>query len=325
MSTKKQLVLKASAIFILVLSACTLFSACSGVTQEEYDKLQSRYDELETSYASKTSELENALLEIEDLQNEISAIEETRNTAPLSSATEPIADVNFSEYTLMAVSYNVPLSWVMSKNDNGYTHAGSPSGVLIVQAIDANAFDVSSVGIAPIMEATLKDFESGFENFSLEDSDITLFQGQPSFSCSFSFTSDNAKAVGYNLSFLLDGVVYSFAFGFPEDVPGEIGQYRQDVVDSITINHRASASTEPPATTSTSPEATTPAEQPAEATQVQGTSPAQGGAPSRTVYITETGDKYHGRGCRHLRGNGIETTLSNATANGYTPCGTCGG
>ena len=42
-----------------------------------------------------------------------------------------------------------------------------------------------------------------------------------------------------------------------------------------------------------------------------------------TVYITETGSKYHRSSCRHLSKSKIETTLSRAKANGYEPCGTC--
>lgn len=42
-----------------------------------------------------------------------------------------------------------------------------------------------------------------------------------------------------------------------------------------------------------------------------------------TVYVTNTGSKYHAAGCRHLRKSQIPMTLSEAKAAGYTPCGTC--
>ncbi len=42
-----------------------------------------------------------------------------------------------------------------------------------------------------------------------------------------------------------------------------------------------------------------------------------------TVYITETGAKYHRSGCRYLSKSKIETTLSKATAKGYEPCKVC--
>ena len=41
-----------------------------------------------------------------------------------------------------------------------------------------------------------------------------------------------------------------------------------------------------------------------------------------TVYITDTGAKYHRGNCRHLKSK-IPTTLSEAKAMGYEPCGTC--
>ena len=45
--------------------------------------------------------------------------------------------------------------------------------------------------------------------------------------------------------------------------------------------------------------------------------------PEITVYITNTGSKYHRSTCRYLSDSKIETTLSNAIASNYEPCGTC--
>lgn len=42
-----------------------------------------------------------------------------------------------------------------------------------------------------------------------------------------------------------------------------------------------------------------------------------------TVYITNTGNKYHSSGCRTLKKSKIETTLKRAIASGYEPCGIC--
>ena len=42
-----------------------------------------------------------------------------------------------------------------------------------------------------------------------------------------------------------------------------------------------------------------------------------------TVYITETGTRYHAAGCRHLTKSQIPISLSDALARGLTPCGTC--
>lgn len=43
-----------------------------------------------------------------------------------------------------------------------------------------------------------------------------------------------------------------------------------------------------------------------------------------TVYITNTGKKYHALGCRYLHST-TAVSLSWARANGYTPCRICGG
>nr|DAT45845.1 MAG TPA: DNA methyl phosphotriester repair domain protein [Caudoviricetes sp.] len=42
-----------------------------------------------------------------------------------------------------------------------------------------------------------------------------------------------------------------------------------------------------------------------------------------TVYITETGTKYHRWSCRYLKDSCIEISLTNATSRGYTACSVC--
>ena len=42
-----------------------------------------------------------------------------------------------------------------------------------------------------------------------------------------------------------------------------------------------------------------------------------------TVYITETGSKYHRDGCQYLSSSKIAITLSEACAKGFTPCSVC--
>lgn len=42
-----------------------------------------------------------------------------------------------------------------------------------------------------------------------------------------------------------------------------------------------------------------------------------------TVYITDTGSKYHRYGCQYLRQSCHEISISNAEAQGYTPCSRC--
>lgn len=47
-------------------------------------------------------------------------------------------------------------------------------------------------------------------------------------------------------------------------------------------------------------------------------------APAATVvYVTRTGEKYHLDGCRSLAKSRIPTTLGEAVARGYGPCGIC--
>lgn len=46
---------------------------------------------------------------------------------------------------------------------------------------------------------------------------------------------------------------------------------------------------------------------------------------SYTVYITNTGSKYHRAGCRHLKDSQIAIDINDAIDQGYTACKDCGG
>lgn len=52
-------------------------------------------------------------------------------------------------------------------------------------------------------------------------------------------------------------------------------------------------------------------------------SASSGYTNSQTVYITNTGAKYHNAGCRSLRKSCIATTLSSARSSGYEACKLC--
>lgn len=45
----------------------------------------------------------------------------------------------------------------------------------------------------------------------------------------------------------------------------------------------------------------------------------------RVVYIAPTGEKYHKKGCRTIKGDCTEIGINDAIARGYTACGVCGG
>lgn len=46
---------------------------------------------------------------------------------------------------------------------------------------------------------------------------------------------------------------------------------------------------------------------------------------SETVYVTNTGSKYHSASCRYLKKSQIPMSLSEAKRQGYTACSVCGG
>ena len=48
-----------------------------------------------------------------------------------------------------------------------------------------------------------------------------------------------------------------------------------------------------------------------------------GNSNSKTVYITDTGEKYHASGCQYLKKSKHAISLSDAKNRGYTPCSKC--
>ncbi len=44
---------------------------------------------------------------------------------------------------------------------------------------------------------------------------------------------------------------------------------------------------------------------------------------SYTVYVTDTGKKYHASGCKYLKKSKIAKDKNSAIAEGYTPCSVC--
>ncbi|MGN0172108.1 MAG: hypothetical protein ACI39E_04935 [Acutalibacteraceae bacterium] len=77
------------------------------------------------------------------------------------------------------------------------------------------------------------------------------------------------------------------------------------------------------AKTETAPptEAKTQATQAAKTTQAAVTQPAE--PQSVTVYITDTGSKYHAGGCQYLKKSKHAIDLSDAKRQGYEPCSKC--
>lgn len=95
---------------------------------------------------------------------------------------------------------------------------------------------------------------------------------------------------------------------------------------------------EPKTEATTQPDAQT-AQEPAQTPQETQQTTAQSGEPKqeqpvqreefkdeeRVVYITPTGEKYHKKGCRTIKGDCTEISINDAIARGYTACGVCGG
>jgi hypothetical protein len=71
-----------------------------------------------------------------------------------------------------------------------------------------------------------------------------------------------------------------------------------------------------PAAAATAPAPQQPADEPQAATE-------QPVPSADTVYVTNTGNRYHRAGCASLSRSQIAMSRDQAVANGYTPCGRC--
>lgn len=90
---------------------------------------------------------------------------------------------------------------------------------------------------------------------------------------------------------------------------------------------------EPKAEAATPPDAQTPQDAPQTVTQPEAPKHEQeqpvqqeeSKDEERMVYITPTGEKYHKKTCRMIKGDCTEIGINDAIARGYTACGVCGG
>lgn len=101
----------------------------------------------------------------------------------------------------------------------------------------------------------------------------------------------------------------------------------EDTADADVVDEAPAQESATEAETESTPTDTTPAQETTGAVVEQEpvyTEPDTG-TQSYTVYITETGEKYHRAGCRHLKDSQIAIDVNTAISRGYTACKTCGG
>lgn len=110
------------------------------------------------------------------------------------------------------------------------------------------------------------------------------------------------------------------------------------VTDKQEAAQEPQEAAEPKTEATTQPDAQT-AQEPAQTPQETQQTTAQSGEPKqeqpvqreefkdeeRVVYITPTGEKYHKKTCRMIKGDCTEIGINDAIARGYTACKVCGG
>ncbi len=124
----------------------------------------------------------------------------------------------------------------------------------------------------------------------------------------------NLKKAEYNG---LLGGLEGLSYDWNASANASRGECAQLLYNLLQIHDVGTSST----TSTTSQPTTSTTVQPTTTTTVAPTTTTTSGGT--TVYITTTGTKYHRDGCRYLSDSKIAISLSEAKAQGYTPCGVC--
>ena len=149
------------------------------------------------------------------------------------------------------------------------------------------------------------------------------------------------KVLSLFLAFLL---VFSFSACSPDENSSnllESGQESQEIVESQNesedqdtqdeednlierLKDQLNASREEAASQNEEPSDSSQSEPQADSSQSEPQADSSQSEPqSITVYITETGEKYHQIGCQYLKKSKIAIDLEKAKSQGYTPCSRC--
>jgi len=134
------------------------------------------------------------------------------------------------------------------------------------------------------------------------------------------------RAKMFNAQLLLDG--YAQISTYPPNVKyvdyfTECQKEARDGDKGLWGVPETTTTTEAPSTTTTKPPVTTTTMKATTTTQKSVAPPTGGGGGGTTVYITNTGEKYHVGTCRYLSKSKIAISLSDAKAQGYEPCKVC--
>lgn len=107
-----------------------------------------------------------------------------------------------------------------------------------------------------------------------------------------------------------------------EAKPAQEPQEAAEPKTEVTTQPDAQTAQEPAQEPQDTQQATTQPEKPKQEQPVQ---QEEFKDEERMVYITPTGEKYHKKTCRMIKGDCTEIGINDAIARGYTACGVCGG
>ena len=129
----------------------------------------------------------------------------------------------------------------------------------------------------------------------------------------------SGKFLGCLLAAVILALLFASCNGGNDTRPAPTPTPTVDVVEAPEITPApTSAPTPTPEPTPTPTPAPTPAP-----TAAPVAAPAAAEPQTVTVYVTNSGTKYHRAGCSHLKSSKIEMDKDAAIAAGYTPCKTC--
>lgn len=131
------------------------------------------------------------------------------------------------------------------------------------------------------------------------------------------------KVLSLFLAFLL---VFSFSACSPDENSSnllESGQESQEIVESQNESEDQDTQDEEDNLIERLKDQLNASREEAASQNEEPSDSSQSEPQSITVYITETGEKYHQSGCQYLKKSKIAIDLEKAKSQGYTPCSRC--
>lgn len=228
------------------------------------------------------------------------------------------ADTN-KHCELHGVTYQIPANWKIDESPSVMRYYPS-DGMLYVTFIEST--DKITNGTDESKQTFINGFASGCNDFTLKESKDIKISGIEAFEFEFECTVDKQKVHGDSVVFDVSGGMIQFIMSTNSNASVGYSQDFDSILKSIEMETSTESPTMIPVTTppTATPFVSAETIAPIEKNQSKASSSSNS---DRTVYIGNTGDKYHRASCSTLKGKGHAISLDDAIAQKREACRRC--